>query len=758
MNDGASAPPPAPAATNPNVDQPAPEPPATLQEIRGADYPSPGGDPNLTVQYLERLWKEGETEAIQRYRQATHNILYMNGRQWIDWVKTKRTWEDLPLSDGEVRVTMNEVRPILNARLERMLPDSLGWVAHPRRNSYEVRDRANVAVEVVRHRWTTQRMEQKVSDGLYESYGTGFCALKSFWNPNVGPMQTATKQFCQLPSGALLDPAQVQAAGVDTSQLPIAEHPVDATGAAAADKDNAFQYRPGDSDTALRSLFNIRLNPEAVDWNEAGGLKWLIDSEVLNIHTAREMNPEIAKMIQPNAGSETLVTYERMAQGSNTVKQLGIYSNSPYVGAKVQTPTQEYCIKREYWEMPSSYFPNGRMIQIVGGQMAYDGDWPQGIFPYTPLFDEPGIKSPYGRPTVNDMISPQEVINQQWTAIVSEMKANGVGQFVAWDVPGVADSITTENRAVIKIPVRSSISGKPLSEVFHRLEHAQVPPDRWNMIQEAKASLYNIGAYHEVSRGQIPPGLDSGVAIEHLLESESMQMKRAIKSLKRSLITWAQHQIMICKWGYGENEDRWIPVNSPDLRFSVESVSGTQLPDLDEFDLDLEYFRPSSEAATRSEVKELVGMNMIDPRKAMKILDLGRDFTAAYESQDRHYVRAATENLCFLKGDFQLVAGPPAAPEPGPPSPDGSPTAPVGPPPPPQMIFLHPEDGSPFLLPQDDDHLIHMDVHAEIALDPSKPWPTRQAMLMHIQSHRESLQSMIPAQPAPTPPAMPPQN
>jgi hypothetical protein len=53
--------------------------------------------------------------------------------------------------------------------------------------------------------------------------------------------------------------------------------------------------------------------------------------------------------------------------------------------------------------------------------------------------------------------------------------------------------------------------------------------------------------------------------------------------------------------------------------------------------------------------------------------------------------------------------------------------------------FLHPEDDSPLLLPQDDDHAIHIDVHNEVALDDSQQWPVRQAMLMHIATHRQAV-------------------
>ena len=52
-----------------------------------------------------------------------------------------------------------------------------------------------------------------------------------------------------------------------------------------ATKDEAFQYRPGDSDTAVRSIFNIRINPEATAWDVGAGLRWLLDTDVIAVET-----------------------------------------------------------------------------------------------------------------------------------------------------------------------------------------------------------------------------------------------------------------------------------------------------------------------------------------------------------------------------------------------------------------------------------------------------------------------------------------
>jgi hypothetical protein len=369
--------------------------------------------------------------------------------------------------------------------------------------------------------------------------------------------------------------------------------------------------------------------------------------------------------------------------------------------------------------------------------VAYDGAWPQGVFPYTPIFGEPGVMSPFGRAPVNDMVSPQQVINDEWTAIKKQSKSSGVGQWIAWGVPGLPDQMPSDDNAILQVPVRSMLSSRSIGDVVKRMDPGMVSPDRWRQIDAAKASLFDIAGYHEVSRGQIPPGLDSGVAIQYLLEQETAQLKDTVDSLKESLIAWGRHQLAIGRWGYANAEGRWIPVDRPDLGFMIEAVQGVDLPDPETMGLDIEYFRPQSEAATRAEVKELLGMQVINQRKALQIMDLGGGFDEAFLSQTRHYAKARMENLAFERGLFMETAQ--------------------------GCVHIDQQTGQPeqpprpFLFPQEDDHLIHLDSHAEIALDESKPWPLRQAVIAHMAQHRQILAAVL-MQQAPPPPAGPPQN
>lgn len=693
-----------------------------IARVRGKNYPDLDAEAKRKVDFINQLWGEGESDALHRYKQGTHHILYADGRQHISWETLRKSWEDLPNSQNEVRVTVNYIKPVLRARRQRLLGGEIHWRAIPRSNSYEHKDEADVAVRFIRARWKQLDMDHKVAGGLMQAFCTGACALKSFWNPDIGEMKPAT---IMLPAEGV-DPMS----GAPTVEMQ--EFPVGEDGQPVEDEKQAFRYRPGDTDTSVRTIFNLRTNPEAHGWTVAEGLRWLIDTDVVPLAVAKEKYPEIADEIRATEQGESALTYERIAMGSTIKKTAGVYAMNPHTSAaKNGQQANEMATIREYWEMPSQFFPNGRLIVSAGGTLAYDGEFPHGIFPYAPLFDEPGLMTPWGRASVGDMVDPQNVINREWTSIVQEMSVSGVGQFVSWQVPGVPTQITSEPRAVIQIPVRNAVGNRSIKDVFARLDPAQIAPDRWRMIEQAKMSIFDVGAFHEVSRGQIPPGLDSGVAIEHLLEQEAGQLKVAVDSLKRTLILWARHQLGLASWGYGAEEERWLPVQRPDLGYMIERVTGAQLPDPETIGLDIEYFRPQSEAAMRAEVKELMGLGFIDPRRGLKLLDMGMGIDAAFDSQTRHYARARKENLDFEAGNYVEVPGMPTV----------DPMSGAVMPGQPQCMHIDPQTGQlyPFHLPGHDDDLIHIEVHNEIALDESKPWPVRLKTLLHIEEHQATM-------------------
>ena len=693
---------------------------ASLQQTRGDQYPAPGAASTKVVDYVERLLKDGDGEAFERYKRASYNLQFVDGRQWIDWNNRDKIWRDAPKPEGRVRAVNNYIRPILRARIQRLMSAEMSWHATPDSNAHEARDKATVATNLVDSRWRGQDMDGKLRSAEWLAFSCGVAYLKPFWNSDLGALVAAK---VVLPHPVNIDPRTGQGEpteySVDADGQPLID---EETGDPIEDVEDAFVYRQGDVDTAVRSIFNIRVNPDAFGLLPSQGFRWLLDSEVVPISVIKEKYGDVAKNVDTVEGVAQLKQFE------NLVSSLGRRSN-PSMGAQSrgsrgqkQLPDRDLTLLTEYWEAPSDPLPEGRLIVVAGKESLFDGELPQGFVPHVAIYDETRPFDAYGRPTVDDLISPQKVINKQWSLVLEEQTLNGIGQWIGFDVPGMFEQITNLSAAHIKVPMQSSLANRKIGDLIQRVPPVQVSSDRWRLIGEAKTVMFDIGAFHEVSRGQIPPGLDSGIAIQRLQESELGQITDSVKGLKSSLLMWGEKTLGIARWGYGTNEERWIPVERPDLGFLLESIKGADLPDPETINLDLEGFRPQSRTAFNAEIRDAIDKQWIDPRAGLRLMDLGRGIEGAFESESRHYARARRENLSIEKGEFQIIEAPEGTPLEGRPS------------------LIHPEDGAPYLLPMNDDHETHIRLHEEILLDDTKPWDVRQIIALHISEHQAMLQ------------------
>jgi len=758
--------PPTPASTDTDIPG-VPNPTLAFKLAWGDDYPDPKtANESAKIGYLNRLVEETQTDAMARYRQAVLNILYYNGRQYVTWNSRRLEWEEQPIDADEIRITCNYVRPIIRSRIQRLLSPKVAFSALPQSNAMDERDRAKVAMNLWHAHWRAHKMDDLAASAVELSLTTGFSCFKGYWNRNTGPLRTATVQvpkhvpISQLTpeQAAQMAPATDEAtgevlrapdgtplmqAGFDEVPCDSDGKPVPMTAEGTPDLSLAHKFRPGDTGTAVRSIFNIRVNPDARGWTPEEGLRWLIDEEEVPVSVLRRRWPEFAAKIQPTKSTTNAATYERMAAGAATRRPATV-AGTP--GAQAKTPGREpMTINREMWQLPDNdYFPNGRLIVQCGDIIVYDDAFPQDVFVYSAVFDEPGILSSMGRPCMNDMLSPQDAYNREFTAVVQEMWSTGTGQFVSWQIPGIPEQITRETNAIVQIPMRTALANKSINDVFKRLEPARVSGDRYQIIEYSQRALQDIGAFHEVTRGSIPPGLDSGVAIKQLLDQEAGQLMRSMRALENSFISWARIDLALARWGYGADEERWIPVHRPDLGFQIESVTGLDLPDPETLIIDLDNYRPTSQADHRGEIKEGMKDGWIDPRSGLEALDIGTGLNSMFTSETRHYARARTENIKIEKQQYLTQTIDPVT---GAPVQDGAPP-PVG-----AITSLLNPDGSPFFLQTQDDHLIHHLVHQEIILDDTKPWEVRQVTMAHDAMHLQQIQQQAMAAAAQAAPA-----
>ena len=688
----------------------------------------------MKVRWVEQLVATTDADALQRARKTAYNLLMANGRQHVTWNARQRRYEDLPLDPNEIRVTMNYIRPVLRSRTRRLLPTRMDYQFIPDSTSADARDQATVGQRFAHARWMQLAMRAKVDQALELAYASGVSFLKSFWNPALGYPKAAQLYVPQPVLQPVVDetgqpvldeqgqPAQQPVIDPQTGE-PLTEQVlafVAADGTPVQSEEEAYSYRPGDTDVSVRSIFNVRWNPEAKGWTTSDGLRWVIDQEPVPVTYARYLFPEYAEKIQPEGSSDAYLTYEKLASQAPAYRSAG--TGAYTTGNR---PDGDVVMLREYWELPTPHFPKGRLITLAGKCVVYDGDFPQGFFPYAPIYDEPAALSAGGRACIDDMTGPQSVINEQWGAVLRASRLVGVGQYITVDAPGMPDLVSNQDGGITKLP-QQALRGQPIGNVFQKLDQSSVPSDRWQIIQQAEKVLFNVGAYHEVTQGSTPPGVDSGVAVRALVEQEEGQLAKARDALKESLIEFMRHQLALAVWGYEPGDERFLPVNRPDLGYQIESVDGAKLPNPERAFITIEGFRATSVAEQRAEVNEAVQNGYLTPQEARRALELGRGLLGTADTESRHYARARTVLLWIEQGQVQMQ----------PVEVDGAPVIDqnTGQP----MMQAMGPSGLPIVIPDVDRHDIHMDVLTDLILDETKPTDQR-ALAQAIYQERLQL-------------------
>ena len=717
------------ALTDPPAVEPLAPPPPPLAKVRGEGYPDQQAPEGDKIRWVEQLVATTDADALQRARKTAYNLLMANGRQHVTWNARQKRYEEMPHDPNEIRVTMNYIRPVLRSRTRRLLPTRIDYQFVPDSTAADARDQAVVGQRFAEARWMQLAMRAKVDQALELSYASGVSFLKSFWNPALGYPKAAQLYVEQPVVGEDGQPV------VDEMGQPLTEPVltyVDANAQPVETEDAAYQYRPGDTDVSVRSIFNVRWNPEAKGWTTADGLRWVIDQEPVPITYARYLFPEYADKIMPDGNADAYLTYEKLSQQAPASR-----SSSTNAYTTGNRPDGDVVMLREYWELPTPHFPKGRLITLAGKCVVYDGDFPQGFFPYTPVYDEPASLTAGGRASIDDMTGPQAVINEQWGAVLRASKLVGVGQYITVDAPGMPDLVSNIDGGITKLP-QQALRGQPIGNVFTKLDQSSVPSDRWQIIQQAEKVLFNVGAYHEVTQGSTPPGVDSGVAVRALVEQEEGQLAKSRDALKESLIEFMRHQLALAVWGYEPGDERFLPVNRPDLGYQIESVDGAKLPNPERAYITLDGFRATSVAEQRAEVNEAVERGYLTPQEARRALELGRGLLGTADTESRHYARARQISLWIEQGALQMqpvvVDGVPVI--------DDATQQPL-------MQAVGPS-GLPVVIPDVDRHDIHLDVLTDLILDESKPIPVR-AMAQAV--YQERLQIVKASAMPPAPPA-----
>jgi hypothetical protein len=451
---------------------------------------------------VQEEWEKGIRKLQPYHRQWFLNTAYLLGFQHLVWHPSKnRLWLP-PSRRKQVRMTSNLMMSAYRINLSKLSGfDTLVSVL-PNSNEQEDVDAARLAQKVWFHikndiKWRSLKRRLL---GWVLSCGNGFLSVE--WNPNAGQMLSQVQE-------EEVEQIKVNEEGdrvLDQFGNPVMEMRTNVIG--------VEQFRTGKISMKALSPFSVVPIGSGTELNECDSV---IVGEWLSLEEIRRQFPDKGKYVTPEF-RDTASTFEKFLDGlvSPTTSQV-----NPQSGG---VPSEKGAVVKRYWQKSTPEFPDGRLIICANNVMLFMGDNPtpknrDGDNPL-PIVHYREIDVPFrlfGRSSIEDQIPDQKAYNKA-LSIILEHHSLFKGK---WVVPRGAhlkesNLDSSADEVVEAIPIAGQMP--------HMINIHPPTPTLFSVLEKHKENMMEQSGVREVSRGALPAGARSGVAIQLLQESDNTQI------------------------------------------------------------------------------------------------------------------------------------------------------------------------------------------------------------------------------------------
>jgi hypothetical protein len=301
-----------------------------------------------------------------------------------------------------------------------------------------------------------------------------------------------------------------------------------------------------------------------------------------------------------------------------------------------------------YYQRPSGTQP-GVVATVVDGQIVDGGAWP---FPWDDHLNiavarvTPIHGRWWGHTPVTDAVPVQTLLNASWSSIVEHMKLAGNAR--CWVPMGAIDDVEDLTDTPGEFVEYNPINGqKP------NWDAPPVMPDWWIRQPEMLgAAMDDILSVHDVSRGDAPAGIESGIALSILSEADDTPVGALAKSLGEC---WGRAGSMCLKlWEANVQNTRQATIYTNGVPEAI-SWSGGDLLGQTTAVVPLDSVLPRSRAAQAAYALQLYDRQILKtPVELAKVADLP-DQDDLLAGIDPDTARAQRENRWLAIGTPRTV-------------------------------------------------------------------------------------------------------
>lgn len=292
----------------------------------------------------------------------------------------------------------------------------------------------------------------------------------------------------------------------------------------------------------------------------------------------------------------------------------------------------------------------GSVLTIVGSEVVESGPWP---FPFNDRLNlavarvDPIHGRWYGHTPVSDAVPVQAIYNASWSSIVEHMKLAGNARL--WVPAGSVDDV----EEMTDTP-GEAIEYNPINGMKPTYEAPPVMPDWWirqpEMLERAMDDILSV---HDISRGEAPSGVESGVALSILSENDDTPVGAMAKEMGEC---WGRAASMVLDlWSAKVQDTRKSMVHLPGGIPEVIEWTGGDLMGQTTAIVPLDSVMPRSRAAQAAYAMQLYDRKILQtPSELAKVADLP-DQDDLLAGIDPDTARAQRENYQMSVGFARTV-------------------------------------------------------------------------------------------------------
>lgn len=301
-----------------------------------------------------------------------------------------------------------------------------------------------------------------------------------------------------------------------------------------------------------------------------------------------------------------------------------------------------YVSIKEMWVKPCNRFPQGGMITWAGDQIVdLVEEWPykHKDYPFSKLDHIPTGRF-YGESVIVDLIPLQREFNRTRSQVVEAKNRMSKPQLVA--VRGSIDA--------------NKVTSEPGLIIFYKAGYQPPTPLPLQSIpsyvieeyERINADMQDIASIHEISKGNVPPGVTAATAISLLQEQDDSRFSTTISSLEEAAEKLGRHFLhhVVQFWA----AERQISVIGDNGQFDAMMFSQANLKGNTDYRVEAGSATPTSRAGKQAFIMELMKNGYIAPDRGLRYLNMA-ETGKLYEEMMLDARAAQRENIRMMAGE-----------------------------------------------------------------------------------------------------------